>query len=249
MLYIPLSFMMSVNLTHITYWENMGIPGGYYEIIDSASPDEEMPPVVGGHRVKRSLFWAYKNYLDEGRHNLMHYADSGEATDDYLIVNLKEHPGWESNYKIIDYDKLRNIHLLERKIKVRRVELAVNQDVSTGDTLNQKFHSLISGNLDTLAGKDLFFGWDMALFSPAVPFRGAIVLDVRDTAGNSIYYHVHKFFRQRKSWDGSPHNALNGIKFSGVPASAKRFNLYLWNIEDQPYFIGEGQANVTLFEQ
>jgi hypothetical protein len=189
------------------------------------------------------------NYLDEGRHNLMHYADSSETTDDYLIVNLMDHPGWEINYKIIDYDKLRDIHLLKRNTKAQRVELATNRNISTGDTIDQKFHSLISGNLDTLNGKDLFFSWDMSLFSPAVPFRGAIVLDIRDAGGNSIFYHAYKLYRQRKSWDGSPQNARNGIKVSGVPEPAEDFNLYLWNIEDQPYFIGQGIAKVSLFKQ
>lgn len=248
LLYFPLSFLMTINLTHITYWENMGIPARFYETIDAASPDGEMPPVVGGHRVKRSLFWAYENYLDGGRHNLMHYAYSAETTDDYLIVDITENPGWKSNYNIIDHDELRDIDLLQRKTKARRVPLAFIPDVSTGDTLDQKYYQLISGSLDTLADKDLFFNWDMDFFSPEKPYRGAVVLDIRDVNDNSIYYHAYKLFQQRKNWDGSPHNAMNGIKYSGVPASAKYFNLYIWNIEDQPYFIGQGQAMVTLFE-
>lgn len=245
--FIPISFVSSLNLTHVTYWETMGVSDRFYNVISATTPKESTPPVVGGFRHSRALFWAYNNYLDGGRQNLIHRTDTLETTDDYLIFNVNDCSTWNDLYDLIDYDELRDIHLLQRKTKAPRRILAMNPDVETNDTINETYFLFMSGSLDTLSGKDLFFSWDMSLYSPGDPFRGAVVLDFRDQNQNSIYYHTYKLFRQRKTWDGSLHNAINGIKYSGIPSNAKSYSLYLWNVEGQKYSIREGKMTLTEF--
>jgi len=247
LLYIPLSFLLSANFTYITYWKFMGLDERFYTTIDAASPKDSIPPVVGGSRVRHSLYWAFFNYTDQGRQNLIHYADSSETTDDYLIGNIDTYPGYEKNYNIIDYDALRDIHLLQRKTTAPRQLLARQTNVATIDTLDESFFLLISGSLDTLSGKDLFFGWDLTFYSPDQPYKGAIILDVQDQNKNSMYYYAYQLHRQRKIWDGSPRNAVNGLKYSNVPASAKYFKLYLWNVENQDFLIRDGEVRLSEF--
>ncbi len=247
LLYIPLSFLLSANFTYITYWKFMGLDERFYTYIDDSSPKDALPPVVGGSRVRHSLYWAFFNYTDQGRQNLMHYADTSETTDDYLVGNISTYPAYEKNYNIIDYDELRDIHLLQRKTMAPRQQLATKTNIASVDTLDQSFFLLISGNLDTLAGKDLFFSWDLTFFSPDQPYRGAIILDVQDQNKNSMYYYAYQLHRQRKVWDGSPRNAVNGLKYSNVPANAKYFKLYLWNVKNQDFFIRDGEVRLTEF--
>jgi hypothetical protein len=244
LLILPVNFIRSANLSHTTYWKNMGISQDFYNKIKASYEPGTMPPVVGGHWL-RSYFWAMEDYRDLGRLNLMHHADTTELTDDYLIYNMHQNPEWKLLYDSMDYDPVRDIHLLQRKQKCDRRLVGTKHNINTYDTIDYTYFLLMEGRLDTLAGKDLFWGWDMTLYSPDKPFRGAVVLDVSDISGNQLYYYVYKLYHQRIAWLGKPGNALNGIKVSKLPEGSHQFKLYLWNQENQDFLINNGTIMIS----
>lgn len=242
-LMIPVNFLLSINLKYSTYWKEMGIPQRFYEQVNKNLNPNDLPPVVGGHYLL-SYFWAMENYRDEGMANLLHHTDSTEITDDYLIANINDNPEWENLYDVIDFDKLRNIHLLKRKKPAHREWLTGTGRFNSPDTINNRYYLLKESNLDSLAGDDLLFEWNMWIESSATPFRAAIVLDIVDKQGQQCYYKTYNLFHQRLTWDKSTGKARNCIKVSDLPAGSHRFKLYLWNKKDAPFTITDGFINI-----
>ncbi|MEZ5146653.1 MAG: glycosyltransferase family 39 protein [Bacteroidales bacterium] len=240
---IPINFLRSANLDYTSYWKEMGIPQRFYDEISESTSSGQLPPVVGAHWL-RSYFWAIEDYRNTGELNLLHHADTTESTDDFLIYNIHENPEWRILYDSLDYDEIRDIHLLKRKRQAPREWLYGSERFETDDTLSPRYYMLRENKLDTLDGEDLIFEWNMWLESPEEPFRAAIVIDITDRQGNQLYYSVYELFHQRLAWTHSSGKARNCMKVSNLPEGAYWYKLYLWNQEDQPFMINDAFVNV-----
>ena len=245
---IPAHFVYASNITHIAVYREDRVPNRFSEKIREKA--ELMPEIATlGSYGGRILVLAYQNYLNNGNVGISHVTDYPSLIPDFLVVNTIDLAAWNLYYNAIDYDKVSEYHLLERKHKLQRNIISEVKAISTDGYISNEYFNLVEGAIDTLIQNPLFFEYDMDIESTAEPFVAWIVVGVSDSANKTTAYERIPLNWIKPAWKGKSKHYHNGQLITNLPATSKIFITYIWNINKVPFSISNAKVTIKQLEK
>lgn len=226
MLFLPLHFLYSLNITHSSLWYQEGIPQRFYDNILKEKKNTGSIPTIGGYMLRR-FCWGYLNYSNGGELPPVKTTDYPDMTADYQIVHMNKDIPWLYTYHQVDYDLPSGLSLLERKTRLNRKE--VYRSSLPGGQSDAEYFSLFEHDIDSIQAGSLFVDISFELESDAAPLPAAVIGTVNDSNGKSVAYESIELNWYHFRWTGTESSFHQGILISHLPADAKHMIVYIVN--------------------
>ncbi|UPT66594.1 MAG: hypothetical protein M0D57_19430 [Sphingobacteriales bacterium JAD_PAG50586_3] len=247
-LYIPLHFVYTANITHSKVWAWEHIPRSYFNRVLETPTTNGYPPIVSGYKM-RTLTWAYFNMRKGARQNQIQETDFRDNLyADFIITRTGEVKGIDSLYTKLDYDEPSGLGLYKRKVLVTRTPLLVANIADKLNTIDE-YTDFCKLALDTLAMKNLLFEVDCKVkVLDGKVSDSRLVIDIISPDKKSVAY----YYQQLDWLYGRQPNGEYNLKHSFViPATRLKdctLVAYYWNIGKQPVNFTGGRIKVYTVE-
>ena len=245
LLFLPIHFLKSINLTHTSFYSEENIPHRFYtkiaqDYLPTGSPNQAnrpFPPTIGGYRM-RQLAWNYQNFQHGGNLGLLSCQNHPQSNSDFQMTVTKDLGQSQSLYETIDYDTFSNLSLLKRKSKLKRLQLI--DTVLANSEINAEFTDLFTVKVDTLGLSNLLLGTQCSIQSTAKPLLVWLVVTATDSAGKQIYYESLPLDWMKTTWKGDFHNFSTNIQIHQLPKDSKWLKCYFWNRKRSEFLLKDG---------
>ena len=245
LIFLPIHFLKSINLTHTSFYSEENIPHRFYtkiaqDYLPTGSPNQAnrpFPPTIGGYRM-RQLAWNYQNFQHDGNLGLLSCQNHPQSNSDFQITVAKDLGQSQSLYEAIDYDTFSNLSLLKRKSKLKRLQLI--DTVLANSEINADFTDLFTVKVDTLGLSNLLLGTQCSIQSTAKPLLVWLVVTATDSAGKQIYYESLPLDWMKTTWKGDFHNFSTNIQIHQLPKDSKWLKCYFWNRKRSEFLLKDG---------
>jgi hypothetical protein len=246
LLFIPVHFLMSMNLSYNSI-EPHKIPDRFYDKIYESYIPGEAPPTVGGYRI-RELRWAYLNYSHGGLLGKLHWTFYPSRIEDFQIVDTSYFKDWRTTYDSIDYETTSGFYLLKRKSEIPQQFIDQKNNIAFDQPSDAKYYSLFKVNVDTLQGETVEVIFDINFKTAARPFRSWLVASVADAQGQELRYEYLPLDWLRKNWEGESGHIINNM-IVPIPDNAATLNIYIWNIDEVSFDMQKGMVRIMKYER
>ena len=246
LLYIPVFFIINLNLSYTLYWKSISVPERFYTKVMEDTKNSDFPATIGSESVNFHL-WTMHNFRDGGRCNLMNFAGPNSTTDDYMIINYDCNPVLRSLYDSIDYNPLSNEHLLRRKFPAEKIRFGHNDKIHTDSLITKTYLKFYEGYINKIPGKEVLVTLDMTFKSQETPFYGSVIIQIFGKKHKLLDFTAIPLNRIKTLWDGSKHNFKYSLKTKPLPDNCVSMRVFLWNIFNQPYSISDGEVSAFYY--
>lgn len=247
-LFFPIHFLYSMNVTHSSLWITEHIPDSFFEKVKDDSVKENKPFTIGGYAM-RTLCWSYRNFREGGDLNHIQSSHYPEYLSDFQIVNAKYLDTFSPLYTIEDYDPISDLSLLKRKRSVKTIPVLEFEGSTNG--INKKlFFDIYKGRVDSLIGNSLLIDLEMTILSEAQPLKAWLVVQVNDQENHTLAYEFVALDWKKTLWDEN-NSKLNSTLFVfDLPEDSKLIKIYFWNIKEVEFSLDniKGSINKVLKE-
>lgn len=242
-LLIPVHFLFHINLNFVANHKYEILPERFYHEIKSTFKPGILSPTVSGHGLK-SYCWSYINYREGGMLNQMQTAVYPNNLTDYQIVHVSHNPEWLKDYEIIDSEKSIMLSLLRRKKFLKREFIKTMDSINTQTYTNKESFLLCDDIVDTLIGQNIYIDFDLSILCQHSPFFANIVVSLRNTNNENIYFEAIELNKKRLHWNGLKSN-FRGSYLLPINDDAYRLFVYLFNKKLQSYLIYDGKITIS----
>jgi len=247
LLFFPVHFAYSINLTHSEFYIEDPIPVSFYDAVKASHRPGDYPPTVGGHRL-RHFCWSFNDFRYGGTESQIYWGDYPGNIEDFQIADSKELSKYIRNYSILVHYPANNKYLLKRNTFLNRQLLTSVKVPDTQKEATDEYYPLFSGSLDTLHGKSIYIGFEGRIESPAVPFEAWIVADAGDSSGTMVCYEKLSLSWLRPEWGKRSASLKNGILIANLPGTVRKLKVYLWNIKQQHFNIRDFKTELYILK-
>jgi hypothetical protein len=230
LLFFPVHFVYSINLTHAEFYIEDPIPVSFYNAVKADHKAGEYPPTVGGHRLGH-FCWSFNDFSNGGTESQRTFEDYPGTIEEFQVADGTELDRFKDGYRVLLRYPPNDKYLLKRNVPLQRDLLASSGPITMDGEGSDEYCTLFSGSLDTLAEKNIYIGFTGTIESPSVPFEAWIVAEARDSTGNAVCYEKLALNWLRPEWKGEASHLKNGILIANLPASVRRLQVYLWNMK------------------
>lgn len=242
-MFIPVHFFGKINLSYNSI-ERHKIPERFYDKIFESYTPGEVPPTVGGYRI-RELRWSYLNYSHGGLLGKIHWTLYPSRIEDFQIVDTTYFKDWRITYDSIDYENTSGFYLLKRKKQIPQQFIDQKNDIIHPPS-NELYYSLFQFNVDSLQGATLEIIFDIHFNTRAKPFRSWLVASVTNAQKQEVRYEYLSLDWIRNKWENQSGHLINSM-IVPVPADGTSLNIYLWNQKEVYYEIPEGKVQIMKY--
>jgi len=243
LMFIPVHFFGKINLSYNSI-ERHKIPERFYDKIFESYTPGEVPPTVGGYRI-RELRWSYLNYSHGGLLGKIHWTLYPSRIEDFQIVDTTYFKDWRITYDSIDYENTSGFYLLKRKKQIPQQFIDQKNDIIHPPS-NELYYSLFQFNVDSLQGATLEIIFDIHFNTRAKPFRSWLVASVTNAQKQEVRYEYLSLDWIRNKWENQSGHLINSM-IVPVPADGTSLNIYLWNQKEVYYEIPEGKVQIMKY--
>ena len=247
LLYIPVFFIINLNLSYTLYWKSISIPERFYKSVKEETKNSDFPATIGSANINIHL-WTMHNFRNGGECNLLNFAGQNSVNDDFMIINYDINPELRNLYDSLDYNPLSNEHLLRRKFPAEKIRFGHNDEINTGSLITKTYLKFYEGYINKIPGKEVLITLDMTFKSPEIPFCGSVVVQIFGKNHKLLDFTAIPLNRIKTVWDGSSHNFKYSIKTKPLPDNCVSMKVFLWDIFNQPYFIGDGEISAYYYK-
>lgn len=234
LLYVPVHFLISINLTYPAFYRNDIIPERFYDKVTNIHKEDDYPPTIGGYRV-RHFCWSYLDYINGGKESQIFWSNYPGFETDIQIAEGKDISLFRVLYDSLDYCEINDRYLLKRKKFLPRVPLGSSTYVDFPPGSKDEYYLLGRFKADTLISNDIFVGLDITVESVAEPFLCRVVAEARDSSEKPLRYEYLALEWLRRSWKDESSRLKNGLLLHDLPEGTEHVQVYLWNRETQPF--------------
>lgn len=246
LLFVPFHFIFTLNLSHNSF-ENQKIPDRFFEKILEDKPAGEIPPTIGGYRM-RVLRWAFLNYhkgsiLGKVEDNLY-----PNTLEDYQIADGNYITDWEDLYNAVDSCESSKFKLLKRKYPAPKSLVFEKSEISSQGEIASEYFRFFITDADTLAGSTVQIIFDFHLSTNSKPFIGWVIANSLDANNQQIGYEYYPLEWLNKNWEGEDGHIINSM-IVRLPEGIQQLNFYIWNKKQVPFTIEDASVKVMRFEE
>ncbi len=227
-------FMMNINFRKHTLDIYAVVPERFYERLVQEQNQNPGKITIGGNRF-RELFYAFRNYRNHGKLNLMDIPEDPEdmdMNDDYYIAYKVNRTQYLPYYQEIDSDKDYGFTLLKRRQFLKREPAFTFPSKNIEVDEKSEFINLLEVRDTAIKDRSpLLVEFKFKIREGDMPSRAWIVLDIDSTEGQEAYYKRIPLNWVRYNWLDKSSDLT--IETGPLPAKIHRFVCYLWNNKKQ----------------
>ena len=237
---LMIRFARVANLSNATafHWEKEQIPDSFYETVSR----EEEKATINGYFL-RKICWEYLNFKSDVKLNTLQIQDYPSSIADYLILDTDSDKVNPDLYSEVGYDHGSRLGLYVREPRIMR-EL-----ISTFDLKESKsqdgFTSLARFPVSEWRGKRLYVSYEPVF--KAEGFGGLLAYSLKDSANQSIAYDEIRLTNMYDQLDSEM--IVTGLYIPEISNHSLRLDIYLWNVDNEPYQLKSGQVKIYLLDE
>ena len=243
MLFFPIHFLYSMNISHSSLWITEHIPDSFFEKVRDDSIKENKQFTIGGYAM-RTLCWSYRNFREGGDLNHIQSSHYPEYLSDFQIVNDKYLNTFLPLYNREDYDPISGLSLLKRKESVKS-NLVYHFEKSSEGERSKEFFDLYRGDIDSLKGESLLINLKMNILSDQKPLKAWLVVEVDKENNKKVSYEFIALDWKKTSWEGSSINLNSSLFVFDLPLDSKIIKIYFWNPYKAVYTLNDIQCDIN----
>lgn len=237
---LPVHFLFSVNFIYSSLWREEHYPSSFFEKVKQENKEYMYQTGIGGYGIQR-LVWAYYNYDDGGKMNLLQTDDFPCYDYDYLIFSEDMVVKAGADYEVLEADPYSGLHLLKHKKQPEKI-LWREFYVNSVDTDEREYFDFYRESADSLHGESIAVELKLNISSPSRPFVAHVVSAISDEKDQLLRYQSIQLDWLSDGWQENEFH--HTLYFLNIPAEARQVVVYLWNIEKVPYTTGEALVKV-----
>lgn len=245
-LFFPIHFLMSLNISHSSFWKMELIPQRFYDTILEDKNINGENPSIGAYQI-RTLCFAYQNYSHGGELNQIQSSQYPELISDYQIVDLSKHEEWLEYYELIDEEPISNLSLLKRKTKLE-ARLITEKSKSDKGQIENSFYNIYRGSFENIDGSSLKINLKVKLSTEASPFIGRIVAELRDLDNELLEYESIALDWNRGNWKEGKNEMTGSLYLHQLPRGISKIVVYIWNVDQRPYILESADFKMQQIE-
>ena len=230
------NFIMNINFRKHTLDMYAIVPERFYNRLEQEQNQNSEKITVGGNRF-RELFYAFMNYRNQGKLNLMDIPEDPEdmdMNDDYYIAYKVNRNQYLPYYQEIDSDKDYGFTLLKRRQFLIREPAFSFPPKSIVVDENSEFFNLLEVRDTAIKDRSpLLVEFKFKIPEGDMPSRAWIVLDIDSAEGQAAYYKRIPLNWIRYNWPNMDKSSDLTIETGPLPAKIHRLVCYLWNDKKQ----------------
>ncbi len=243
--FLPLIFLFHSSFYKSVYGDYQVVTREFVTKVENDLPQNDFTSIISAYQARRQP-WAFYNYLKGGKLNSLSSDKFPDLSASYLIGNREEFPVPPENYLQLDYFAPTDLFLYKR-MKVAKSKVIYQKDsLKTEGKINPEYFGLLEMKTDTLKGRDLRIDIRFTVESPDIPFGGAFVAEVIDSAHTNLRYEAIDLPLFKPAWNGQKDNCLHSMVIYSVPDGRNKLIIYFWNKNSVPYELKNGTVRVSV---
>ena len=167
---------------------------------------------------------------------------------DYILAGEENFSEPPEGFETIDRFSPLKLLLLKRTLASEKHLILRRDSIETPADYKGEYFNLLEMKADSLRGKYLRIDLDFTFKSKALPYIGAVSVQVFDKANNTIVYRAIDLDQLKSFWDGRKHNFHHSMVLEEVPSGAERLIIYSWDKHLQPYELSDGSVSISSVE-
>lgn len=243
LVFIPFRFFSQINLTHSDFYIEDLIPASFYQTVKQDHQPGTYPPIVSGNRL-RHFCWSFYDFCEDGTQSQISPTNFPETRSDFQITDISDLVYFREKYIAVDSSVVNQRYLLKRRTQSHRVLIDKTGGIQTSGLIENMYYSLITKTLHGLEGQSLYVGITAEIYSPVEPFHAWIVGEISDSTGQTLRYERVSLYWLRPAWNEATKDFKNGLFFSQLPPGSSLLKVYIWNIEEDPFRVNHGVAEL-----
>jgi len=246
LLFFPLHFFLSLNITHSSFWKNERIASDFITKVKEDSKDRDAQATIGGSHI-RVLCWAFQSFKVGGELNQIQSSVYPEVHSDYQIVDMQEDIPWLKFYDIIGEDKISSLFLLKKK-PIDNPKIIVDSLIILPTIISGEYFNLIKIDVDNPIDNAALLSFNFSFSSEEKPFIGRVVMQLSDSNNLALQYDYIAFDWKKTFWNGEKDNFKGSFIISNLPHESSTILLYIWNINKVDYDIKDIEISLSRFQ-
>ncbi|NPD44612.1 MULTISPECIES: hypothetical protein [unclassified Lentimicrobium] len=234
-LFFPIHFLMSLNISHSSFWRKELIPQRFYDAILEGKNIIGENPSIGAYQI-RTLCFAYQNYSHGGLLNQIQSSHYPELISDFQIVDLSKHEEWLTYYDLLGTEPISNLSLLKRKAKLE-ASLIAEKSISNKGQIENAFYNIYRGSFENIDESSLKINLKVKLTTEESPFIGRIVAELRDLDNKLLEYESIALDWNRGNWKKDKNEMTGSLYLHQLPKGISKIVVYIWNVDQRPYIL------------
>ncbi len=239
-LFFPVQFLTELNFTYAQSYKDEVLPKRFFAKVVSDTTGG-MPTIAGYHMTTNT--WAYYDYKNGGRCNLIDYANFPSLTQVYQILDVQLYPEITKWYDTLDYEPISHLALMKRKKPVSKKLLKTITVTPSNVVISKQFFNLFKQK-NNITNHNFLFDVKLSVWSNSKPLTMWLVLQALNNNHKSTIYKFMPLDWLKDKWQGKKNNLKQSFFSGKIPASTKIMKLYLWNINKQPFSILDGKIYI-----
>lgn len=229
-------FLLNINFRKHTLDMYAIVPERFYDRLVQEQNQNSGKITIGGNRF-RELFYAFMNYRNHGKLNLMDIPEDPsdmDMNDDYYIAYKVNRKQYLPYYQEIDTDKDYGFVLLKRRQFLKREPAFIFPPKNIEVDDKSEFFNILEVKDTVLQDRSpLLVEFKFKVLEGDMPSRAWIVLDIDSADGQEAYYKRIPLNWVRYNWLNMDKSADLTLETGPLPAKIHRFVCYLWNNKKQ----------------
>ena len=239
-LFVPVHFLLSLNLDYTSAYRWESYPERYIRYIHQNTQQCDIYPIVGIYDSDR---WIYDNFRSNGNIPFIDETNYPDTIADFQIGKYGDNPYLKTLYDSLDYDSRNGFILMKRKVFLKRIPVLRFDSITTNGITDKEYVSFTpAGQNDTISGTHFLYYFDLVVSSPQHAFEGFIISSIRNT---QIY---EPLFLERISEHWDKRRLKVGVLIRDTETTTKIPFAYFWNKKKVPFSIEEGSLTIYKIE-
>lgn len=241
-LYLPIQFLMMININYNSFWKNERMTDDFYQTVLADYKEKGEQPVVGGY-LMRQVVWDYYNYRNGGYLGRIHGTNHlNDTISDFIIGEEKLNPLWKTLYTKLDTDPYSNLSLFERKVRLQPQLVQASEYEVWIENDSREFINFGEYKADSLGGKYIQSRWVLS-YRPENGIEDVwLVLQGIDKDGNQSFYEYFSLERFRENFEDDI-AVTQKLVSPPIAEGTVSIRAYIWNLNQQPITVYGGKVS------
>lgn len=244
-IYIPFHFLMNMNVSYVSCWEEDNLPDSFYENVKKIEAESYREYPISIYIEGTTVTcWEYK--VENDGNVLPNTIIDREKTKeyyDYLIDRRENVAPFKELYDSLDYQESSEVCLYKRKEQVKRVLLKEVKDTSFKQ-INSEFYEFVRFEVDSMISNSLFFDIKANFEYLVYPFQTNVIFSIKNISTGELIGYKPIRLDMKKGWKRE--DVLKQADFiSKLPVNEKLLIVvYVWNMKKVDYKLHSSELKI-----
>ena len=242
LLFFPLNFISTANLSHSHYWKTKRLNPAYYDYILEHSRNSD--PTIGSMSLRETI-WYHMIFSHEQKLNPVSiWHPETNSSSDFLIQTADVNPTIENEYDLVFEDAISGNNLYERREKLKRLPVA---DGSLDEYSGRDLYHDILDLTQSLEDPDskVLLELNFQLTSSQIPMEFSLITEVKNSNAEVLSSQSIRLSRIKYHWDRAENTKLL-IDLGTIHKPVFSLKSFILNNDEKALQLREGSYKIHI---